>query len=209
MFFSNRANRQLILSLSVLLVGPICMQFACCADSAPGAAPISAQEGVNFIRQAAEIDFAEVTIGKLAEQKAQGAAVKSLAQHIVNDHSKHSDSLKKLAAQHKVDLPKKLEPEHQQLYDKLDKLSGVEFDKEFTHAMVEGHKKAIAFYEAASKNEINENLSSFFKKTIPTLQEHLRMAQKAESELAASENQAPGAATNVSVPEAKEKPKAR
>jgi len=206
MFSSKRNAYRLLLSLSAAFAVAFYMSPAFSADSAAptagtGINSIQDQPAPDYLTQAANIDLAEVTLGRLAKKKATNADVKALAHHMAHDHSRHSATLKNFAAQQKMSLPQKLDPEHQKLFDKLDKLSGAEFDEAFASAMVDGHKKAIAFYEKASKSEPNAELRSFFAKTLPTLQDHLRMAQKTDASLAASANGKEPTSTNVSTPD--------
>jgi putative membrane protein len=183
MLSSKRNNYRALATLSLAVLGLFYMTPGFSADSTVSTAS-SEKKNVDFLGNAALIDLAEVSLGKLGDKKAQHPDVKALAQHMLHDHGKHSDQLKKIAAQLRTDLPQKMDAEHQQLYDKLAQLDGKKFDEEFTHAMVEGHKKAIAFYESAAKNETHADLRNFFNDTIPTLQEHLRTAQKTEAALA-------------------------
>lgn len=67
-------------------------------------------------------------------------------------------------------------PEAQQEMTKLQKLSGSEFDKEFARLMVKDHEKDIAEFkkEAASGKGSVQNFAS---QSLPTLEEHLRIAE--------------------------------
>src|SRR4029079_8371776 len=60
-------------------------------------------------------------------------------------------------------------------YDKLSKLSGDAFDKQFAKHMVADHKKDIAEYKADSKKK--DPTASYASDALPTLQKHLEMAQ--------------------------------
>jgi putative membrane protein len=66
---------------------------------------------------------------------------------------------------------------------RLNMLSGAEFDRAFVHQMIAGHEKAIRKFEMASENLQNSDLKKYAKKTLPTLREHLRMAQDLQSKV--------------------------
>lgn len=119
--------------------------------------------------------MAEVELGKLAAAKAQNAEVKAFGQQMVDDHSKAGDELKALAAQKKVMLPPDVLPAHKQLMEKLSKLNGVDFDKEYVKAMVEDHEKDVAAFGNVSKTAADGDVKAFAAKTLPTLQMHLDM----------------------------------
>jgi len=59
---------------------------------------------------------------------------------MVTDHTKAGDALKAVASSHNVQLPLDVDAKHRDLYDKLAKLQGVEFDREYADAMVDGHQ---------------------------------------------------------------------
>ncbi len=128
-----------------------------------------------FMNDAAPGGMAEVELGKMAASKAQNAEVKAFGQKMVDDHSKAGEELKQLAAQKKVTLPPDVLPAHKQLMEKLSKLSGAEFDKEYVAAMVEAHEKDVAAFENVSKTAADADVKAFATKTLPTLKMHLEM----------------------------------
>ena len=128
-----------------------------------------------FMNDAAPGGMAEVELGKLAASKAQNAEVKAFAQKMVEDHSKAGEELKQLAAQKKVTLPPDVMPKHKEIMDKLSKLSGADFDKEYVMAMVEAHEKDVAAFENVSKTAADADVKAFATKTLPTLKMHLEM----------------------------------
>ena len=134
-----------------------------------------------FMNEAAPGGMAEVELGKLAAAKAENAEVKAFAQKMVEDHSKAGDELKQLAAQKKVMLPPDVMPKHKEIMDKLSKLNGADFDKEYVKAMVADHEKDVAAFENVSKTAVDADVKNFATKTLPTLKMHLEMI-KAMSE---------------------------
>jgi len=128
-----------------------------------------------FMNDAAPGSVAEVELGKMAAGKSQNAEVKAFGQKMVEDHSKAGDELKQLAAQKKVVLSTDVMPAHKQLMEKLSKLSGADFDKEYVKAMVEAHEKDVAAFENVSKTAADADVKAFATKTLPTLKMHLEM----------------------------------
>lgn len=128
-----------------------------------------------FMNDAAPGGMAEVELGKMAASKAQNAEVKAFGQKMVEDHSKAGEELKQMAAQKKVTLPPDVLPAHKQLMEKLSKLSGADFDKEYVAAMVEAHEKDVAAFENVSKTAADADVKAFATKTLPTLKMHLEM----------------------------------
>ena len=122
-----------------------------------------------FMNDAAPGNMAEVEIGKLAVSKAQNAEVKAFAQKMIDDHTKANDELKQLAAQKKVMLPQDVLPAQKQAMEKLSKLNGADFDKEYVKEMVEDHEKDVAAFENASKTAADADVKALATKTLPTL----------------------------------------
>ena len=130
-----------------------------------------------FMNDAAPGGMAEVELGKLAVKQAASNDVKQFAQKMIDDHSKAGEDLKALAAQKKVTLSPELLPAHKQLMEKLSKLSGAEFDKEYVKAMVENHEKDVTAFENAAKTAGDADVKAFATKTLPTLKMHLEMSK--------------------------------
>ncbi len=58
--------------------------------------------------------------------------------------------------------------------------TGKEFDKEYMNMMVDDHKEDIDAFEKAAEKGNDADLKAFAAKTIPTLKQHLEMAEKTE-----------------------------
>ena len=116
----------------------------------------------DFAKTVAISDMFEIQSGQLASEKAQNGDVRSFGKQMVADHTKTSDQLKNLIDDKdiKVELPGKLDAEHQTNLDKLNGLSGAQFDKEFVRMQIDAHQKAIALFEgyaaAGENNDLNK-----------------------------------------------------
>ena len=71
----------------------------------PAGRAIRPANDATFTTRAAAAGMAEVELGRLAEQKAENAAVKAFAKKLVIDHTVSNAELKKLADQEKIALP--------------------------------------------------------------------------------------------------------
>jgi putative membrane protein len=144
------------------------------ATKPPGAKPASAD--APFIGTAAMDGLAEVEHGRLATQNAASPDVKQFAQRMVDDHSKAGDELKGLASQKDVTLATKLDDQHRAVQDKLAKLKGAAFDKAYMGQVVTAHLQAVALFQQEAKGGQDPDVKAWAAKTLPTLQEHLKMA---------------------------------
>ncbi|AYG63207.1 DUF4142 domain-containing protein [Rhizobium jaguaris] len=129
-----------------------------------------------FLSDAIKGDNAEITLGQLAAQKGRSDGVRSFGQTLVTDHRKAKDEATALAAALEVNVSGGVAGEAQQELDKLQHLTGSDFDKEFVSFMVTEHEKAIAEFKQKA-SEGNRQVPELAAKALPTLQNHLQLAQ--------------------------------
>jgi len=137
----------------------------------------------DFLKLAAEIDQAEIKLGKLAQEHAASAALKKFGERMVADHSKMNKSLLEIAKTQKLSSTQQLDKKHQELCEQLSKLKGAEFDRAFVNHMVSGHEKALQCFEAEAKNGQDPNVKAWAEKWVPTLREHLKLAKETMKEV--------------------------
>jgi putative membrane protein len=103
-----------------------------------------------FVRAAMQGGLADVKLGTLATQKGS-SDVKDLAQKLVDDHSAMNKDLSEVADSMGVMLPKKMSKDDQAEYEKLNGLSGKDFDTEYLSYIVKAHWQTLhSFYTEAS-----------------------------------------------------------
>ena len=138
----------------------------------------------SFLRKAAAGGAAEVELGNLARNKASDPAIKDFGEKMVTDHSKANDELKRLAQEKGVVVPDMPDSKSKREMDRLSKLSGADFDKAYAKLMVSDHEKDVSEFEHESKNARDPDVKEFASKTLPTLQDHLRLAREDNSKVA-------------------------
>jgi putative membrane protein len=139
-----------------------------------------------FAKEAAIGGMAEVELGNLAKQNAANADVKQFGERMVTDHSKANEELKQWASQKNVTLPSELDAKHKALHDRLSKLNGEAFDKAYMHEMVTDHQKDVAAFRKESTSGKDADLKAWAGKTLPTLEDHLKMAQDTAAKVGAA-----------------------
>jgi len=133
----------------------------------------------SFATSAAQGGMAEVKLGHLASEKGQSSKVKNFGEQMVTDHSKANAELTSIVQKKGITVPTDLSSKDQALMTRLSSLSGDAFDKAYMSAMVNDHEKDIAEFQKEADSGRDPDLKSFAGKTLPTLQEHLRMAKDA------------------------------
>ncbi len=130
-----------------------------------------------FVEKAAQGGMVEVALGKLAQQKAASDQVKQFGSRMEQDHSKANGELKQVAGAKGIELPAGLDKKHQKDVDHFGKMSGAEFDKAYMGHMVEDHKHDVADFKKEANGGKDADVKAFAGKTLPTLEEHLKLAQ--------------------------------
>jgi putative membrane protein len=96
---------------------------------------------------------------------------------MVDDHTRIADSLRALAGEKDVMLPTDLKPGDLALLNQLTGLSGDTFDKAYMGAMARDHRTEIAVFQTEANSGSDKDLQGFASKELPTLRQHLQMAE--------------------------------
>lgn len=152
------------------------------ADPGPQRGQLS-ESDYRFAIKAARAGAEEVQLGQLAEQKGGSQAVRDFGKRMVSDHSKANDGLKGVATQKGATLPPTLSRTGRSSLDELQGLSGYDFDKKYSKDMVKDHKEDVRAFEKAANDVTDPDLRAWVQNTLPTLQEHLQMAEQMDRDV--------------------------
>jgi len=140
------------------------------------AAPVADKNAEKFLQHVIEGNLAEIQLGKLAQEKSMDDGIRAFGDMLATDHSAGNEKAMQVATSLGVNTPTEPNKTQKATYDKLSKLSGSAFDRQFAKMMVDDHKKDIREFEKESKSS-NAQVAQFAKDTLPTLREHLEAAQ--------------------------------
>lgn len=180
----TRSTLAIAASLALFGASAAMAQGTTATTTAPAAATTSklAHADASFIKDAAKDGMAEVEAGKLAVQKATDPALKAFAQKMVDDHTKANEELKALAQSKGIDLPDDPSLMQKGKLKLLSSADGATFDKRYADSMgVKDHEKAVKMFQKTASNAKDADVKAFAAKTLPTLQEHLKMARDMHS----------------------------
>jgi putative membrane protein len=139
-----------------------------------------------FMKEAAIGGMEEVELGNLAKQKASSNDVKQFGDRMVTDHGKANDELKRVAQQKSIQLPTALDAKHKATVDRLSKLSGDAFDKAYMKEMLSDHKHDVSVFKKESTSAKDTEVKQFASSTLPTLEDHLKLAEDTASKVGVS-----------------------
>ena len=134
-----------------------------------------------FLKKIAVSNMTEIESSKLALEQSQNTALKTFAQHMIDDHTEAGSRVAALAAEKQAELPTKLDDDHQKLIDDLKAKSPGDFDKAFIDLQVAAHKEAIAFDNDEVDNGSDPDVRKLASHLQNTLNMHLRMAEDLQS----------------------------
>ena len=155
---------------------------AAVADDRKPDAPFSDKE---FVIKATSCGMHEVELGKLAIQRGVDPTVKEFGQRMIADHSRANNELKAVAAKKNIELPSDLNSSQKSTMEKLSKLSGAEFDKEYISDMVNDHEEDVEDFQTQANKGNDPEIKAFAAKALPTLQGHLQKARELAKKIGA------------------------
>lgn len=140
-------------------------------------------QATTFLTDAMMIDNAEIAAGQMAVDKGSSQGVKDFGRMLVSEHTAHKAKLVALAGPMNVPATDDTKPDAKALAARLEGLSGAAFDKAFAEGMEDGHKKAIAMYEAQGNAGGPEPVTALVKETLPVLRKHLATAEGLQEDM--------------------------
>ncbi len=126
---------------------------------------------------------AEIEAGRMAQDKAHAGAVKDFAQRMVQDHTKANDELASWAKSTDIRLPSELDDTHKAVQAGLRQAHGAGFDHAYMRGQIEDHQKAVQLLEWEIGSGQNAKLQKLAAQVLPTVLEHLEMAQSVLTDL--------------------------
>jgi putative membrane protein len=142
-----------------------------------------------FVRDVGGANTAEIELGRLASEHATNARVKEYGQMMVREHTMAANELKAAVAPYRIEVPAQMDEKHRDLAEKLRGMHGIDFDREYMGAMVDGHEDVKDMLEPrADENPDRDNpsetaVNNWAKKTLPAVDHHLTMAREIRQQL--------------------------
>ncbi|MCS3931935.1 putative membrane protein [Bradyrhizobium elkanii] len=133
------------------------------------------RQSETFLKKAIEGNFAEVSMGELAQQNGQSDAVKSYGRMLSTDHGAANHKALDAAQGLGMNSPSGPSSKQKADHEKMSKVSGASFDRMFATHMIADHQKDIAEYKKASKSK--DAAGEYASSQIDTLQKHLDTAK--------------------------------
>lgn len=130
-----------------------------------------------FIQSVALRGMRQIEIARIAVDKATNPAVKEYATKVVDEQSKATGALKRIAGRESITIPGSLDSKQQAEVDSLAKLSGADFDRAYMKDQVRTHERSLRDFQREMRDGQDDNVKAFAARVLPLVQEHLQTAQ--------------------------------
>jgi len=143
---------------------------------------------MDFMMKASQGNMAEIEMARAAMAKTDNTDVKDFANMIQTDHSRNLKDVVVLMKDSGASQPTSLPAAMRQDIDRMNTLTGPEFDREFVNMMVADHQKAVELFRDQETTVTNTDVKDYVEGTLPELEMHLDKAQQLQSKLFSAPN---------------------
>lgn len=133
-----------------------------------------------FVEEASAKGLAEIETSRIALKESNSSAVRKFAETMISDHTKANQELKKIAQKKNLDVSDEPELRNKAKAMVLKMRDGESFDEAYANNQVVAHEQSIELFQRAANGQDAE-IKAYAKKTLPKLQQHLKMAQELQS----------------------------
>jgi putative membrane protein len=140
---------------------------------------------VRFARRLVEHGMLKAEMGKLALTKGESEQVHNIGQGLIDDHARWSNTLEKIAGQSKIKLPEKLRPRYSAVVERLNALSGADFDVAFLKELTHYQDADLTLLKNESANGTVEPMRNWARKCVPGLERRLEAVREEHANLVA------------------------
>lgn len=139
-------------------------------------------EPQSFVLAATEAGLLEVESARVAMNASTNAAVKTYADRVLTDHGKVDAELAVMAKQKSITVPTELDAARSSALQSLRDKSIAEFDAAYVQQVLQRQARTLELFRANLANGDAE-LAAYAARTLPLLQEHLRLARQLQASL--------------------------
>ncbi|EDY22228.1 outer membrane protein [Chthoniobacter flavus Ellin428] len=169
---------RILLSSAVALAASVTLIPAASADDSP-----LNHTDKSFLEDSYKGGVTEIQSAQMAEQKTANPDVKAFAEKLVTDHTQANNELKAMADSKKVGVEGGTSLKDQSKGKSLDAKTGGDFDKAWIDDQIKDHKKDIEAFEKEANEAKDTDVKNLANKLLPTLKEHLSMAESIQGKI--------------------------
>jgi putative membrane protein len=186
MFKSLLSKSLAVVAVLALFLGLPSLTLPVASAQGTARSPALSDRAKTFAQQADQISMTEARLGEIPQMKAENPAVKASGRLLTYDHNRlnHGPHGLRHVVQHQgASLTRRLDQQHREEVNHLSQLKGSAFDQAYIQAMVEGHEKAVSYFEHEGNRQQDPQLKSWALHTLPVLQQHLALSKAIQGTL--------------------------
>jgi putative membrane protein len=161
----------------------VCLMLGCVSMVIPNKANAQSDDDKKFLATVAQGGQNEIKLSELAEEKATNPAVKAFAEKMVTEHKEMGEGMKPFMDSWGLTAPTGPDDDHQKEWDKLNGMSGADFDKEYISQMVSDHTKALDAFTKEAKDTKDTRFQAVVLKDKTMVAAHKNMAYDLKKKL--------------------------
>ncbi len=162
------------------------LPIAACSSNPPPAPPVAvapappalAAADQAFVNAAASSDATEIQAAQLAQTKTKAPRIKRFATRMIADHTKTTQQLTTILQSKGVTPAAAPSDAATAAQAKLQADNARQFDRDYMRGQVSAHLAAVKVFQDEIANGQDADLKAFATSTLPTIQQHLKMAQQ-------------------------------
>jgi putative membrane protein len=155
------------------------------SSTMPGASGASSAQSFvdqSFLRKTLENSVAQQQMGQLAAEKSPSDDVKQFGQKMAQIHQELSTQIEPVAKQLGVDQPKGPSKKDKQEIEKMQALSGAQFDTAFLSAMLKDQQTDVKGFKSEEQSAQDPTVQRLAKLDEPVLSQHLQILEQLAKE---------------------------
>lgn len=130
-----------------------------------------------FLKKAAEIQQAQISLALLVDGRAANKRVKEFAEHMIATHKRINREIQEMVGKKAIQLPQELGDEHKQKLKELTSLSGHAFDREYMQYILWEHQRDVQEFEESMQTVEDPEVLHWSYRTLPMLRAHVEEAR--------------------------------
>jgi putative membrane protein len=144
---------------------------------------VTKERDERFLVRAAEFDYEQILLGKLARQRATSADVKDFAGMMEESHRNAKSALGSLGIIKSIAVPSSPTQAAHDAYDRLNAVSIEEFDLAYLARVIESHDAAIDLFEGCTQANHDPEVKALAATRLTDLRLHMAKAIELETTL--------------------------
>ena len=137
-------------------------------------------KAVEFLLFANDLGLEQRQLGQLTQHKSMNLDIQDLGKAMDEAYNKSLRDIAIIANSKKITLPITLSDKAQVVYNQLNTLPLLEFDKAYCDTVVNRHEAAVAYFQTVFTNSTDDAIRQTALRMLPELRTHLDYATKSQ-----------------------------